>query len=65
MAERGTLVVEQTAWYRKSQATFHDVLTALRRQIWQQWGMPTSPTGPDVGLLPRSTRDRLLYAACF
>lgn len=65
MASCGTLLAEQTAWYHKSQATFHDVLIALRRQIWKQWGIPTSSLDPDVGLLPRSTLDRLLYAACF
>jgi len=60
----GTLQVEQTAWYRKSQATFHDVLASLRRQIWLAGSNQTSPLDPDVGLLSPSRLDRLLYAAC-
>jgi hypothetical protein len=65
MASHDLLVVEQTAWYHKSQATFHDVLAALRRQIWRQWGIPTSSSDSDVGLPSRSMLNRLLYAACF
>jgi hypothetical protein len=64
MAQAGTLQVEQTAWYRKSHATFHDVLASLRRQIWQTASNQTSPADPDVHLLPSSQVERLLYAAC-
>ncbi len=64
MAQAGTLQVEQTAWYRKSQATFHDVLVSLRRQIWLAQSNQTSPGHLDVGLLARSEVERLLYAAC-
>jgi hypothetical protein len=59
------IVVEQTAWYRKSTATFHDVLAAVRLHIWKLQSNTTSPHDPVVGLLPRSVLDRLLYAACF
>jgi len=65
IAEMGALQVEQTAWYRKTQATFHDVLACLRRQIWLAERNQTSPSDPDVGLLARSRLERLLYAACF
>lgn len=64
MAQAGTLQVEQTAWYRKTHATFHDVLACLRRQIWLVASNQTSPDDPDGGLLARSRLDRLLYAAC-
>ena len=57
--------IEQTAWYRKTTATFHDMLAAVRRLIWNQQVNPTSSPDLDVGLLPRSTLDRLLFAACF
>jgi hypothetical protein len=59
------IAVEQTAWYHKSSATFHDILAALRLHIWKQEVNPTSSREPAVGLLPRSVLDRLLYAACF
>ena len=57
--------IEQTAWYRKTSAPFHDVLAAVRRLIWNQQSNPISASGLDVGLLPRSVLDRLLFAACF
>jgi hypothetical protein len=64
MAQAGTLQVEQTAWYRKPHATFHDVLTGLRRQIWLAQSNQTSPAYLDVGLLVPAEVERLLYAAC-
>lgn len=60
----GGLQVEQTAWYHKAHATFHDVLASLRRQIWLAQSNQTSPRERDVALLPPSRLDRLLYAAC-
>jgi hypothetical protein len=59
------IVVEQTAWYRKSSATFHDLLATVRLHIWKQEINPTSFHDPAVGLLSHSVLDRLLYAACF
>ena len=59
------VTIEQTAWYRKSAATFHDILAAVRLQIWKRQSSLTSPGESDVGLLPRSVLERLLYAACF
>lgn len=61
----GCLLVTQTAWYHKSQATFRDVLASLRRQIWLAGSNQTSPGDLDVGLLPRSRLDQLLDAVCF
>ena len=65
LASSQEIVVEQTAWYRKSSATFHDILAAVRLLIWKQVSNPTSSHDPAVGLLPRSVLDRLFYAACF
>ena len=60
----GGLPIEQTAWYRKNHATFHDVLACLRRQIWLAGSNPTSGEGRDVGLLARFQLESLLHAAC-
>jgi hypothetical protein len=65
LASSAKIAVEQTAWYRKSFATFHDVLAAIRLLIWKQQSNPTAGSRGDVGLPSRSTLDRLLYAACF
>ncbi len=62
---KGDIPVQQTAWYRKSQATFADVLVALRFCFWNPVRYPTSPENPDVILLPRSEVFRLVTAACF
>ena len=34
MADEGRLPISQTAWYRKEQATFSDVIALVRRQLW-------------------------------
>jgi hypothetical protein len=60
----GQLPVAQAAWYRKHTATFRDVLTVVRRHLWGQETFPTSPTDPDVVLVPRSTLERLSWAVC-
>jgi hypothetical protein len=65
LASSQEIAVEQTAWYRKAAATFHDVLAAVRLQIWKQQSNPTGGSRGDVGLLSPSVLDRLLYAACF
>jgi hypothetical protein len=62
--QEAPLPVEQTAWYRKTHATFHDVLVCLRRQIWMAQSNQTSLADLDVGLLARSGLEPLLYAAC-
>jgi hypothetical protein len=61
----GQLPVAQTAWYRKQTATFCDVLAVVRRHLWGQETFSTSPTGPDVVLVPRSTLERFALAVCY
>jgi len=60
----GNIPVAQSAWYHKQMATFRDVLTVVRRHLWSNFSFPTSPTNPDVVLLPRSTLSRLASAVC-
>ncbi len=60
----GTIPVAQAAWYHKQTATFRDVFAVVRRHVWGNFSFPTSPTNPDVVLLPRSTLSRLAYAVC-
>ena len=60
----GIIPIAQSAWYHKQTATFRDVFTVVRRHLWGNFTFPTSPTNPDVVLLPRSTLSRLAYAAC-
>lgn len=60
----GCVPVAQVAWYRKLTATFRDVLALVRRHVWGQETFPTSPTDPDVVLVPRSTLERWSVAVC-
>jgi len=61
----GQLPLKQAAWYHKQAATFGDVLAVVRRHLWSKFTFPTSPTDPDVVLVPRSTLSRLAHAVCY
>ena len=61
----GQLPLKQAAWYHKQAATFGDVLAVVRRHLWGNFSFPTSPTDPDVVLVPSSTLSRLAYAVCY
>lgn len=61
----GKVPVQRTAWYDKSEATFSDVLAQVRRHLWGNFTFHTSPTDPDVCLVPRSHVERLAYALCY
>ncbi|GCE07812.1 hypothetical protein [Dictyobacter aurantiacus] len=65
LQKREPITPEQTAWYHKSEATFHDVLASIRVQIWKQQINLTAAHDPAVRLLGSSVLDRLLFAACF
>lgn len=60
----GDIPFQQTAWYRKQQATFTDVLAAVRRHLWKNFSSSTSPENPDVILLSRSDLARLADIVC-
>ena len=60
----GHIPVEHTAWYPKTQATFSDVFATVRRHVWGGLTFQTSPSHPDLCLVPRSDLIRLVQAAC-
>ena len=60
----GDIPIQSTAWYRKQQATFGDVLATVRRQLWGNLSYSTCAHDPDLLLIPRSDLDRLVQAAC-
>jgi hypothetical protein len=61
----GKLPLYQTAWYRKTQASFSDVLAVVRRALWGNFSFKTSAESPDLCLAPRSELERLIYAVCY
>jgi DDE superfamily endonuclease len=65
LAPTGRPYLQQASWYRKSTATFSDILALVRRHLWGNFVFPTSPSHPDVVLLPRATLAQLAHAACY
>jgi len=65
LAPNGQLPLKQTAWYHKQAATFLDVLALVRRHLWGNFAFPTSPSDPNVVLLPRSMLAQLAHAVCY
>ena len=65
LAPDGRVPVQQTAWYPKDQATFSDVLALVRRALWDNFDFVTSPTDPDMALIPRATLARFAFALCY
>jgi hypothetical protein len=57
---RGQLPVETTAWYHKSQATFADCLTLVRRQLWRARYLGNSAPPANLVQFPRETLECLL-----
>lgn len=66
-AERGTLVVQQAAWYAKAYPTFADALATVRRPLWAVIVSCTSTTTSDMQklqhLVLEQVADTLCYAA--
>ena len=62
------LPTRQTAWYRKSEATFSDALAAVRRELWTTGANRNSPAPPGHPLLanpPAQLLSFLVDAACY
>ena len=60
----GQIPIAQSAWYAKSEATFSDVIAAVRRALWGNFIFQTAPDQPDMLLIPRRFLDRLAFAVC-
>jgi hypothetical protein len=61
----GTIPVQHTACYAKTQATFSDVLAIVRQHCWGGLTFQTSAADPEVFLVPRADLTRLMQAACY
>lgn len=59
------LPYEQTAWYHKEYATFHDLLRFVRRHIWQHRLFQTGAHRPHVRKFSLTHLDHLLSAVCY
>jgi hypothetical protein len=59
------IAIRTAAWYPKTEATFSDVLAAVRRECWSFLDSQTSLGDPFYAEIPRSQLDRLLNAVCY
>jgi hypothetical protein len=59
------LAIRAAAWYPKAEATFSDVLAAVRRECWGSLDIRTSDRDPSCVEMPRPQFDRLLNAVCY
>ncbi len=59
------LPVQTTSWYQKTEATFSDVLAAVRRQFWKSANCDRSGMPDDLLLIPKATLDSLVEVACY
>jgi hypothetical protein len=61
----GNIPIASAAWYRKRQATFSDVLAAVRRTLWNDLSFQTWPMDPTMVVVPRWVLSRLTHAVCY
>lgn len=57
--------IRAAAGYPKTQATFADVLAALRRHCWEGLDIRISPTNPACVEIPKAHLDRLMDSALY
>jgi hypothetical protein len=61
----GEIPVQATAWYRKREPTFADVLASVRHHLWGEFSYSTSARDPDLLEIPRCEMNRLAQAVCY
>jgi len=72
----GNIPLPKTGWYKKSHASFHDVLASVRRRLWKHLLFQTSPISPDIRLFSDYSSisedsdlveplERILSATCY
>ena len=59
------IAIRAAAWYPKAEATFSDVLAAVRRECWGSWIFGHPQATRPVAEIPRAQLDRLLNAVCY
>jgi hypothetical protein len=60
LCPEGRLPIEDTAWYRKPEATFADCLAVVRQQIWRARYLVNSALQADLVQLPQEAFEALL-----
>jgi DDE superfamily endonuclease len=64
LAQRGPVLVRQTAWYAKPRPTFSDAVAAVRLELWRQPTFQMSKNNKDIAKLPNAIFNRFAQALC-
>ena len=59
------LPLQQSGWYHKEEATFSDVLGAVRAHLWSAANYINSPEQAQLCLIPRAIWQQLQQVACY
>lgn len=65
MHPAGDVPVRTSAWYSKSEATFSDVLAAVRHHLWNTISFEKSASAADYMKISRGDYNRLIQAVCY
>jgi DDE superfamily endonuclease len=60
-----TLPVQESRWYRKEEATFSDVLGAVRLHLWSAMNYTQSASQAQECLIPRAIWQRIQQIVCY
>lgn len=61
----GDVPMRTSAWYSKSEATFSDVLAAVRHHLWETISFEKSASAADYVKISRGDYNRLIQAVCY
>jgi hypothetical protein len=59
------LPVQQSRWYSKEEATFSDVLAAVRMHLWSSMNYAHSRENEPMCLIPHAIWSRIQQVACY
>jgi hypothetical protein len=59
---RSSSTLRAIVWSGKSTVTFSDMMTCVRRALWQQWVFHTQAVSQEFSKLSPSLQDTILYA---
>ncbi len=65
MLKDASMPILECAWYKKSNATFSDVIAFVRRHIWSARYFVNSSQNPDFSYFQQDLLDALLDQVCY
>ena len=65
MLKDATMPILKCAWYKKTDATFFDVIAFVRRHIWSARYFVNSSQAPDISYFRDDFLDALVDQVCY